>query len=61
MARRWTRNAVDYTNRMPAIAAAASCLKAETFTIDGEADVVGPDEGSRATPSGAALRPRGAR
>jgi ATP-dependent DNA ligase len=44
--RLWTRNAIDYTNRMPAIAAAASCLKAETFTIDGEAVVMGPD-GSR--------------
>jgi ATP-dependent DNA ligase len=38
----WTRNAVDYTGRMPAITAAAARLKAASFTIDGEAVVTGP-------------------
>jgi ATP-dependent DNA ligase len=42
-----TRNAFDYTNRMPAIAAAASYLKAERSTIDGELVVIGPDGLSR--------------
>jgi hypothetical protein len=41
--RLWTRRAVDYTDRFPAIAAAASRLTANSFTIDGEATVIGPD------------------
>jgi bifunctional non-homologous end joining protein LigD len=41
--RLWTRNAVDYTDRMPAIAADAASLKARGFVIDGEAVVIGPD------------------
>jgi bifunctional non-homologous end joining protein LigD len=45
--RLWTRNAVDYTNRMPAVSAAASYLKAERSTIDGESVVIGPDGLSR--------------
>jgi bifunctional non-homologous end joining protein LigD len=47
MVRLWTRNAVDFTDRFSAIAAAASHLKAESFTIDGEAVVFGPDGLSR--------------
>jgi ATP-dependent DNA ligase len=38
-----TRNAVDFTDRMAAIASAAARLKADSFTIDGEAVVIGPD------------------
>jgi ATP-dependent DNA ligase len=38
-----TRNAVDYTDRLPAIATAAARLKVDCFTIDGEAVVIGPD------------------
>jgi bifunctional non-homologous end joining protein LigD len=41
--RLWTRNAVDFTNHLPAIASAASRLAANSFTIDGEAVVLGPD------------------
>jgi bifunctional non-homologous end joining protein LigD len=41
--RLWTRNAVDFTDRMPVIASAAARLKADSFTIDGEAVVIGPD------------------
>src|SRR5579862_7002312 len=47
MVRLWTRNAVDYTDRLSTIAAAASRLKADSFTIDGEAVVIGPDGLSR--------------
>jgi ATP-dependent DNA ligase len=43
MVRLWTRKAVDFTDRLPAIAAAAARLKADSFTIDGEAVVIGPD------------------
>jgi hypothetical protein len=43
MVRLWTRNAVDFTNHMPAIASAASRLAANSFTIDGEAVVLGAD------------------
>jgi len=42
-----TRNAYDWTARLPAIAAAAGRIKAKSFTIDGEAVVVGPDGLSR--------------
>jgi bifunctional non-homologous end joining protein LigD len=45
--RLWTRNAVDYTDRLTGIAAAAARLKAWSFTIDGEAVVLGPDGLSR--------------
>jgi bifunctional non-homologous end joining protein LigD len=41
------RNAVDLTARLPAIAAAAERIKATSFTIDGEAVVLGPDGLSR--------------
>jgi bifunctional non-homologous end joining protein LigD len=41
--RLYTRNAYDWTARLPAIAAAAERIKAKSFTIDGEAVVVGPD------------------
>jgi bifunctional non-homologous end joining protein LigD len=43
MVRLYTRKANDWTERLPAIAAAAARLKAKSFTIDGEAVVAGPD------------------
>jgi bifunctional non-homologous end joining protein LigD len=45
--RLYTRNAFDWTARLPAIAAAAERIKAKSFTIDGEAVVAGPDGLSR--------------
>ncbi len=36
-------NANDWTARLPAIAAAVERIKAKSFTIDGEAVVLGPD------------------
>jgi ATP-dependent DNA ligase len=45
--RLFTRNGYDWTGRFPAIAAAAERLKADSFTIDGEAAVIGPDGLSR--------------
>ena len=45
--RLYTRNAYDWTVRLPAIAAAAQRIKAKSFTIDGEAVVLGPDGLSR--------------
>ena len=42
-ARLYTRNARDMTGHFPAIAAAAVKLAARSFTIDGEAVVIGPD------------------
>src|SRR5262249_13026449 len=45
--RLYTRNAYDWTARLPAIATAAERIKAESFTIDGEAVVLGPDGLSR--------------
>jgi bifunctional non-homologous end joining protein LigD len=41
--RLYTRNAYDWTTRLPAIAAAAERIKAKSFTIDGEAVVLGTD------------------
>jgi len=41
--RLYSRNGFDWTGRLPAIAVAAKRIKAKTFTIDGEAVVVGPD------------------
>jgi bifunctional non-homologous end joining protein LigD len=43
----FTRNAHDWTARLPAIATAAARIKARSFTIDGEAVVLGPDGLSR--------------
>jgi transglutaminase-like putative cysteine protease len=43
MVRLYTRKANDWTERLPAIAAAAARLKAASFTIDGEAVVACPD------------------
>jgi ATP-dependent DNA ligase len=37
----YSRNAYDWTARLPAIAAAAERIKAKSFTIDGEAVVSG--------------------
>jgi bifunctional non-homologous end joining protein LigD len=45
--RLYTRNAYDWTVRLPAVAAAAARIKAKSFTIDGEAVVLGPDGLSR--------------
>jgi bifunctional non-homologous end joining protein LigD len=45
--RLYSRNAYDWTLRLAAIAAAAEHLKAKSFTIDGEAVVLGPDGLSR--------------
>jgi bifunctional non-homologous end joining protein LigD len=45
--RLYSRNAYDWTARLPAIAVAAERIKAKSFTIDGEAAVVGPDGLSR--------------
>jgi bifunctional non-homologous end joining protein LigD len=45
--RLYTRNAYDWTVRLPAIASAAQRIKAKSFTIDGEAVVLGPDGLSR--------------
>src|SRR5215510_11133676 len=45
--RLYTRNAYDWTVRLPAIAAAAARIKAKSFTIDGEAVVLVPDGLSR--------------
>jgi hypothetical protein len=45
--RLYTRNAVDLTATLPAIAAAAERIEATSFTIDGEAVVLGPDGLSR--------------
>jgi bifunctional non-homologous end joining protein LigD len=41
--RLYSRNAYDWTARLSAIATAAQRIKAKSFTIDGEAVVLGPD------------------
>jgi bifunctional non-homologous end joining protein LigD len=53
-ARLYGRNAYDWTVRLAAIAAVAALIKAKSFTIDGEAVVLGPDGLSRSRP----LEPR---
>jgi ATP-dependent DNA ligase len=45
--RLYSRNAYDWTARLAGIAAAAERIKAKSFTIDGEAVVLGPDGLSR--------------
>ncbi len=63
--RLYTRNAYDWTVRLPAIAASAERIRAKNFTIDGKAVVLGPDGLSRfdelrrrnAARTGNALRP----
>src|SRR5215468_4500389 len=45
--RLYTRNAYDWTVRLPAIADAVRRINAKSFTIDGEAVVLGPDGLSR--------------
>jgi bifunctional non-homologous end joining protein LigD len=45
--RLYSRNAYDWTVRLAAIAAAAERIKVKSFTIDGEAVVLGPDGLSR--------------
>ena len=42
-----SRNACDCTAKLSAIAAAAELIKAKSFTMDGEAVVLGPDGLSR--------------
>jgi ATP-dependent DNA ligase len=41
--RLYSRNAIDWSGRLPAIAQSAALLKAKSFTIDGEAVVIGPN------------------
>ena len=41
--RLFTRRGYDWTERYPAIAAAAAKLRAKSFTLDGEAVVAGAD------------------
>jgi bifunctional non-homologous end joining protein LigD len=43
----YSRNAHDWTARLSAVAAAAEQIKAKSFTINGEAVVLGPDGLSR--------------
>ncbi len=45
--RLYSRNGYDWTVRLAAIAAAAEMINAKSFTIDGEAVVLGPDRLSR--------------
>jgi ATP-dependent DNA ligase len=45
--RLYSRNANDWTERLRAIADRAERIKAKSFTIDGEAVVLGPDGLSR--------------
>jgi ATP-dependent DNA ligase len=45
--RLYSRNAYDWTERLASIAAAAESIRAKSFTIDGEAVVLGPDGLSR--------------
>jgi bifunctional non-homologous end joining protein LigD len=45
--RLYSRNAYDWTARLPAIATTAERINAKSFTIDGEAVVLGPDGLSR--------------
>jgi bifunctional non-homologous end joining protein LigD len=55
--RLYSRKALDWTARLPAIAKGAALLKAKSFTIDGEAVVIGPE----GLTDFEALRSRGAR
>ena len=45
--RLYSRNAYDWTARLAAVADTAECIKAKSFTIDGEAVVLWPDGLSR--------------
>jgi bifunctional non-homologous end joining protein LigD len=45
--RLYSRNAIDLTARLSSIAVAAERIEAKSFTIDGEAVVLGPDGLSR--------------
>jgi bifunctional non-homologous end joining protein LigD len=45
--RLYSRNARDWTARLSAVAVAAQRIQARSFTIDGEAVVLGPDGLSR--------------
>jgi bifunctional non-homologous end joining protein LigD len=41
--RLYSRKALDWTARLPAIAGGAALLRAKSFTLDGEAVVIGPN------------------
>jgi ATP-dependent DNA ligase len=41
--RLYSRKAIDWSGRLPAIARGAALLKAKSLTIDGEAVVIGPN------------------
>jgi ATP-dependent DNA ligase len=58
--RLYSRNAYDWTERLAAISAAAERINAKSFTIDGEAVVVGlmACHGSRSCPVERPLEPR---
>jgi bifunctional non-homologous end joining protein LigD len=43
LVRIYSRNAINWTDRFSTIAAVAATLEAHSFTIDGEAVVIGPD------------------
>jgi ATP-dependent DNA ligase len=58
--RLYSRKALDWTARLPAIAAGAALLKARSFTIDGEAVVIGPDNRLRGAAPSRCRRGRGA-
>jgi ATP-dependent DNA ligase len=60
MVRLYSRNAYDWTVRLSAITAAAELVKAKSFTIDGEAVVLGLTA-CRYSTSCAAERERGPR
>jgi ATP-dependent DNA ligase len=49
--RLFTRRGHDWTDRYPAIAAAAAKMRAKSFTLDGEAVVAGPDSVVRWSPA----------
>jgi hypothetical protein len=52
-----TQRAILQSSRVAAIAAAAELIKAKSFTIDGEAVVLGPDGLSRFDPRSSCSRP----
>jgi bifunctional non-homologous end joining protein LigD len=58
--RLYSRNAYDWTVRLASIAAAAELITAKSFTIDGEAVVLGPMvcHGSRSCAAERQLEPR---
>ena len=55
--RLFSRKAIDWTARLPAIAEGARRLKARSFTLDGEAVVVGPNGLTDSRPSSSYSKP----